>query len=212
MGLPDMFALLIGSLTLSTAVMVVLSRNAVYSAIYLLLTLLGVACEYVMLQAHFLAIIQVLVYAGAVVVLIVFVLMMMGFGREQLKGLQLSGPAVILALMFGSVLIAAGGGGVVRGKSLLGPPIPTYNKVLAKSAPDAKVKNSLKTSPKSAKVTQKRVEYGTIEAVGQNLISHNVVPFEVISILLLMAIVGVIMLLRGEELEPSTTQQSGGEK
>ncbi len=209
MGLPDMFALLIGSLTLSTAVMVVLSRNAVYSAIYLLLTLLGVACEYVMLQAHFLAIIQVLVYAGAVVVLIVFVLMMMGFGREQLRGLNLSGPAVLLSLMLGGIFIAAGGGGVLRGKTLLAPPVPTSQKMKA-TASTSSFKKNVKKSLKTEKMTSS--EYGTIQAVGKHLISYTVVPFEVISVLLLMAIVGVVMLLRGEQWDPSTTQQSGGDK
>lgn len=195
MGLHDLLALLIGSLTLATAVMVVLSRNPIYAAIYLLLTLLGVAAEYVLLSAHFLAIIQVLVYAGAVVVLIVFVLMMLGFGRDQIKGFHLSGPALILPLVMGAVLLAAGGVGLLQGKPLRAGPIA---KISVKAS-----------SAKKAGLKAKTQEFGSIDAVGRHLISHNLISFEVISVLLLMAIVGVIMLLRNREDEEAELGAAG---
>jgi len=184
MSLHDIFALLIGSLTLSTAVMVVFSRNAVYATIYLLLTLLGVACEFVLLQAHFLAIAQVLVYAGSIAVLMVFVMMMVGFGEEHLEGFEVPGGAIIMVFVFGGILVAAGGVGLVRGAPL------------RVEAPTS-VTSSVPTHQKNAK--QKKAQapvYGSIKVVGKHLITHGILAFEVIAVMLLMAIIGIMMLLR----------------
>lgn len=68
---------------LAAAVMVVVSRKLIHSALYLIVTLLAVAGIFIMLGAEFLAAVQVLVYAGSIVVLFVFVVMTVGFGRAS---------------------------------------------------------------------------------------------------------------------------------
>lgn len=214
MSLFDLFALLLASLTLSTAVMVVLSRHAIYAAFYLLLTLLGVAAEYALLNAHFVAVIQVLVYAGAVVVLIVFVLMMLGFGREQLKGFQFSGPAVFLPLLLGAVLIAAGGVGLFTGNPLRVKPLPSKHSV-TQAAREARRFSTAPPRQAPVQTLATREHYGSIQAVGKHLITHNILAFELISVLLLMAIGGVITLLRespdDDDLSDSTSSTPQGD-
>ncbi|HEX9549313.1 MAG TPA: NADH-quinone oxidoreductase subunit J, partial [Acidimicrobiales bacterium] len=65
------------------AVGVVLSRNPVHAALMLVLTLFGVAAEFINQQAHFLAAVQIIVYAGAIVILFLFVIMLLGVNREE---------------------------------------------------------------------------------------------------------------------------------
>ncbi|MDQ3342820.1 MAG: NADH-quinone oxidoreductase subunit J [Actinomycetota bacterium] len=75
-SVPDVFMLLVAALGGATAILVVVSRNVVHAALYLVVTLLSVAGAFLMLGAEFLAWSQVLVYVGAVVVLILFGLML----------------------------------------------------------------------------------------------------------------------------------------
>ncbi|MXZ15889.1 MAG: NADH-quinone oxidoreductase subunit J, partial [Acidimicrobiales bacterium] len=70
-----------GAACLVGAVGVVLSRNPVHAALMLVMTLFGIAVLFVALQAHFIAAVQVIVYAGAIVVLFLFVIMLLGVDR-----------------------------------------------------------------------------------------------------------------------------------
>jgi NADH-quinone oxidoreductase subunit J len=186
--------------------MVVLSKNAVHAAFYLLLTLLGVAAQYALLSAHFLAVVQILVYAGAVIALIVFVLMMMDIGSNKQKGLEISAFSVILPLLLGGVLIAAGGVGLIRGNPLriqaqLSPavsPQTAHTEHVADSTKQTQVLTTTKTDQ----------GFGSLSMLGKNLITHNLVAFEMVSILLLMAICGVIILLRNRRLPKSKPRMS----
>src|SRR3954465_15657391 len=95
-------------IVLGGALGVILSRNPVHSALMLVMTLFGVAVLFVSQQAHFLAAVQVIVYAGAIVVLFLFVIMLLGvdrsenLAREPLKGQRpialLAGVAVVASI------------------------------------------------------------------------------------------------------------------
>ncbi len=78
----------------ATALMVISSRNAVYSALYLIGTLFSLACIFLLLHAEFLAAVQVLVYAGAIMVLFLFVIMLLNVGGERRTPIKLKGQKV----------------------------------------------------------------------------------------------------------------------
>ena len=110
--------LISAAVILSGALGVIFSKNPVHSALFMVQTLFGVAVLFVLLEATFLAAIQVIVYAGAIVILFVFVITLLGVDRaEDLKVEPISGQrplAVVLgASIFGiilTVLIVAVGG------------------------------------------------------------------------------------------------------
>lgn len=100
-GQPALFAAL-ALVAIVTALAVVMHRNVVVQALFLVLHLLTIAGLYVLLGAYFLAAIQVLVYAGAILVLIVFVIMLLNLGKEP------GGPGLLslsLAVVFGTLLV-----------------------------------------------------------------------------------------------------------
>jgi NADH-quinone oxidoreductase subunit J len=107
---PDTITFVIGAVVIMAgAIGVVVSRNAVHAALSLVMTLLGVALLFIELQAEFLAVVQVIVYAGAIVVLFLFVIMFLGVDRreniaqEPLRG-QRPFALVCVAVALGGVL------------------------------------------------------------------------------------------------------------
>ncbi|NOY98552.1 MAG: NADH-quinone oxidoreductase subunit J [Chloroflexi bacterium] len=161
---------IVALVAITTALGMLLSRNAVYSALFLVLNFATVAVFYLLLAAPFIAITQVTVYAGAIMVLFLFVIMLLGADAlPESKVLPWQKPlAVTLALILAleSVYLlfirqtAAGGIG----------------------APNA--------------------EFGSPQAIGTMLFNQYLLPFEVTSILLLVAMVGAIVL---------TKKQKGGQ-
>ena len=79
----DFFFYFLAALTLGSGFMVVASKNAVNAAMFLIVTFAGIAALFILLGAYFLAILQILVYAGAVVVLFLFIIMLMDEGGEK---------------------------------------------------------------------------------------------------------------------------------
>jgi NADH-quinone oxidoreductase subunit J len=146
------------------AVAMLVSRNTVYSALFLVINFVAVAVLFLLLNAAFLAMVQVTVYAGAIMVLFLFVIMMLGpLQVETRPSLPWQGPvaiglAVALLLQFGFVLF--GRPGVEIG--------PAFN-------PE---------------------EFGSPASVGSLLFGQYLVPFEIVSVLLLAAMVGAIVLTR----------------
>jgi NADH-quinone oxidoreductase subunit J len=151
------------SIALVAAVMVVWSRHPVHSAIYLVLTFLCVAGIYILLQAEFIAAVQVLVYAGGIMVLFLFVIMLVNLSEEARSRMRLH--ATVSALIGLSVV-----GLILYVYALGGPGAPA-----AGAAPGAG---------------------GNLQAVGLALYRDYVLPFEVASILLLVAMIGAIVLAR----------------
>ncbi|HYF66143.1 MAG TPA: NADH-quinone oxidoreductase subunit J [Herpetosiphonaceae bacterium] len=147
----------------------VLSRNAVHSALFLILNFCGVAVLYLLLRAPFLAAVQVTVYAGAIMVLFLFVIMLLGVENVDV-GKEPFGWQKPVAALLGLVLLAEGGYVVYRGVALTEVPI----------------------SPAVA-------EIGAPTNLSAVLFSKYLLPFEVISILLLIAIVGTVVLTRRDQ-------------
>src|SRR5919108_5720938 len=92
-----------GALSVGGALGVVLSRNPVHSALMLVMTLFGVAVLFVEQQAHFLAAVQVIVYAGAIVVLFLFVIMLLGVDRSDDLGVEPLRGQRPLAVVLGAI-------------------------------------------------------------------------------------------------------------
>ncbi|MGH9062404.1 MAG: NADH-quinone oxidoreductase subunit J [Acidimicrobiales bacterium] len=147
---------------------VVLSRNPVHSALFLILTLFGVAVLFVEQDAQFLAAVQVIVYAGAIVVLFLFVIMLIGVDREERLAVEpLKGQRVIGALL----------GLLALAEVLLLARVswPTGAPAVAGSA----------SGP------------GTnVAKLGRSVFTTYLLPFEVTSVLLVIAVVGAVVLAR----------------
>jgi NADH-quinone oxidoreductase subunit J len=110
----DVFFYLFSTLTLAAALLVVTNRNAVTSAMFLIVTFLGMASLFVLLEAYFLAVIQVLVYAGAVVVLFLFIIMLLDVKGHTVRPRLFTFIASTIALCLLLVGLAAAlkGGGL----------------------------------------------------------------------------------------------------
>jgi NADH-quinone oxidoreductase subunit J len=149
---------------------VVVRTNPVHCALHLIMTLFGVAVLFVSLEANFLAAVQVIVYAGAVVVLFLFVIMLFGVDKaESLSVEPLKGQRV-LAAVFGVGVLAlvlislVGGSRVITGQQ-------SVSGALSDGEPD-------------------------INQLARNLFSDYVFAFEVTSVLLVIAVVGTVILAR----------------
>jgi NADH-quinone oxidoreductase subunit J len=148
------------------ALAVVSARNPVYSAMALIGCLLSVASIFALQSAHLMALLQVLVYAGAIMVLILFVLMLLNLSPRELGERRITGRRVTGAYLIGAVATLL----TVRLTKHLWAPASTLD-------PD----------------------FGTIEAVGTVLYTKYLLPFEMVSILLLAAIIGAAVLTRKEK-------------
>ncbi|HEX9782381.1 MAG TPA: NADH-quinone oxidoreductase subunit J [Opitutaceae bacterium] len=109
----DVFFYIFGTLTLTCAMLVMTNRNAVNAAMFLIVSFLGMAALFVLLEAYFLAMIQVLVYAGAVVVLFLFIIMLLdiqGGPRIRTKPLTaVAGLVSVSMLVLGIVWMVRAG-------------------------------------------------------------------------------------------------------
>jgi len=153
------------ALAVLAALNVIVQRTPVYSALSLIVVLCALAVVYLLLGAEFMAVIQVIVYAGAIMVLFIFVIMLLNAGREipsqRSRLAQWLGAPLVLALL-AEVLVA-----IWRQFPDTGGP--------AVAAFDA--------GP---------------EAIGHLLFRNYVLPFEVTSVLILVAILGAVVLARKE--------------
>jgi NADH-quinone oxidoreductase subunit J len=166
MSLPDLLFYLLAAMTLGCGLLVVanpFSRSPITSAMFLVLALLGLSGLFVLLHAFFLAAVQILVYAGAVMVLFLFVIMLLDVREEERRRISR------FALATG-VLLAGGMGGLLVW-SLGG--------------------NQLDSSP-PPELPSHAVDLGRL------LFTEYLLPFEMLSVLLLVAMVGVILLSRKE--------------
>jgi len=160
-----LFALL-GLVSILAALLTITSPAPVASALYLVVTLFSVAGLYVLLSAPFVAAIQIIVYAGAVLVLILFVIMLLNLRpiEEHVPAGWKAGGIAVAALILVSTFLA-----VMNGAS-------------------------------SAAVTAQLPEgYGKIGDIGNLLFSKYLYAFEVVSVLLLLAVVGAVALIRKQD-------------
>lgn len=161
-ALPDILFYAFAALTLGCGVLVIanpFSRNPVTSAMFLVLTIISMAGLFILLHAFFLAAVQIIVYAGAVMVLFLFVISMLDLKAEALRKIKFYGLFVGI-LSVGTIL-------ALFLKSLHATALNT-------------------NSPPTVE--------GDTAPLGKLLFSSYVLPFEVVSVLLLVAMIGVILL------------------
>lgn len=163
----DLIFLLCAIATLVGAITVVSQKNPVHSAVGLIGSFVAMAVLYLLLHAPFLAVIQVAVYAGAIVVLFLFVIMLLNLKPDEL-GTDPDGRvqrriaigSLLMFLMLGAAFTGAGAG----------------------------------SQPFSASPADPG--FGSTEAVGEVLMSKFILPFEVTSILIIVAIVAAVVLAK----------------
>lgn len=162
---------LFAGLAIGGAIGVVMAKSPVGSLLFMVTTLAAMAGTFVLLEAHFLAAIQIIVYAGAIMVLFMFVIMLLNLGHDYQRDVK-GGVFAILSL----VAISAIGG--LLGTRLLGDSI-VLPEAIGGMAIDAAL-----------------AEHGAVGAIAEPLYTTYVVPFEITGILLLVAIVGALVLAK----------------
>ena len=168
-GVGNVFFLVASIVALGGAAMTVASRSPIRSAVGLLITIIGIAALFLKLNAQFLAAVQLIVYAGAVVVLFVFVIMLLGpdagdgetgLARAKASRYIAGGFFTLLALATAHFVSHAGG--------------------------------------KPTRFPVAHLDHGSVEAIGSLLFKQDVIPFELATALLIVAVVGAIAVARGK--------------
>ncbi len=159
-------------IVLSGAVGVVASRNPVHSALFLIQTLFGVAVLFVLQEAHFLAAVQIVVYAGAIVILFLFVIMLLGVDTADDWSVEPIAGQRPLAVVVGAALL---GGGLAL-------------VVVASDALTGRITLSGERALNNG--------YTDIERIGRVLFTDYALSFEITAALLTVAVIGAVMLTR----------------
>ena len=166
--LPDILFYVFSALSVAGAVLVLVNRNPMTCAMSLVVSVLSLAILYLLLSAHFLAVAQMIVYAGAIVVLFIFVIMLLNLTDEELGRFRFSLFKTIGAFVAVATLLA------------VSPDIRVS--IPAPAAGDA-------GAPAG---------YGSTKAVGKLLFGEFLLPFELTSILILSAMVAGVVLAKRE--------------
>jgi NADH-quinone oxidoreductase subunit J len=153
-------------LTLFGGLGTIMSKNPVHSVIYLIVTFFSISAHYILLNAQFLAAVNIIVYAGAIMVLFLFVIMFLNLKEEEeeLKNNKTIAAAVVTALLMGGILI-----------------------VFLRRAGKESVDNLHFNS-----------QTGMVETLGKSLYGEYILPFELVSVLFLVAMAGAVMLAKRE--------------
>ncbi|WP_394759892.1 NADH-quinone oxidoreductase subunit J [Flavobacterium sp.] len=157
----------LSAITLATAFLTIISKNPIHSAIYLVICFFSVAGHYLLFNAQFLAIVHIIVYSGAIMVLFLFTIMLMNLNKEDEphKNIASKLAAVVSFGLVCFVMLA------VFIKAI--PKIETY-----------------RTSGQ---------DFQSIKVLGKVLLNEYMVPFEFASVLLLVAMMGVVLLSKKEK-------------
>jgi NADH-quinone oxidoreductase subunit J len=163
--LPILLFILFGGMAVGCAVSMVAQRNPFYSAVSLIGVFIALGCLYLLLSSPFIAAVQVIVYAGAIMVLVVFVIMLLNVEEEVRRPLRL---IYLIPIAIGLAAILIGETAFILtlgGSSAVNP--ETTNKTV-----------------------------GLTSSIGTGLFTEYLLPFEITSVLILMALVGAITLAR----------------
>jgi NADH-quinone oxidoreductase subunit J len=148
-------------LAVLSALMVVFSRNPIYSVLYLVITFFCVGGHYLLLSADFLFAVHIIVYAGAIMVLFLYVIMLLNLNKEEeSQGTPLMKFAAIISAGLLMIVIV----GALRGVEARNIPFDSHNGI------------------------------GFVKNLGKLLFNEFLLPFEIVSLLLLSAMVGAVML------------------
>ena len=162
---------------LVSALGVVINKSPIRSAMSLLVHIVSLSGLFLTLHAHLLAALQVLVYAGAVVVLFVFVIMMLGPGVQDPPTIRGLVARTVAAGMMGMLTL-----GVASSLTMLSPARPEIASCEPGMGPECR-------------------QFGGVDGFAGDLYDAGAVPFELISILLTVAVVGAIAVARGRSAE-----------
>ncbi len=160
-------------MTLGGGIITIGSRRPIRSAMGLLVTIFGIAGCYLLLSAQLLAAIQIIVYAGAVVILFIFVVMLLGSAATSPPDARSAVPRYLGAGVFLAGAIAA-------------------FVLVVRAAID-----QTETLPELSE------GFGTIESIGQEIFTTKLIPFELTGALLLVAVVGALAVARGKQPDPT---------
>lgn len=163
MSLEVTLFIVLGIAAIASAIVTITNRNPVFSAIALIFHFFMLAGLYLNLNAQFLAVLQILVYAGAIMVLVIFVIMLLNLGDEEKLKEKLN-IRKLTAYIFAFILIVQ----------------------------FAVIFTSKGFSPDG----HKGAHVGTVEMIGKDMFSNYLFPFEAISLLLLAAIIGSVILAK----------------
>jgi NADH-quinone oxidoreductase subunit J len=160
----QLFFYIFAAIAVISALGVITAKDPIHSAVFLIACLLQVAAVFILLRSPFLAVVQVFIYVGAVVVLFLFAVMMLDIGKERLKErihgqIKYAVPAVLVFFVLAGYLIL---------KGRLSAPIGKYG-------PSELAANT--------------------ETLGKLLYTQYIFSFEVVSVLLLVALIGAIVLV-----------------
>jgi NADH-quinone oxidoreductase subunit J len=167
MTVEQAFFFIFATAAIISAILMILQRNPIMSAIYMIANFFCIAALYLLLQAQFLAVMQIAVYAGAIIVLVVFVIMLLNLSEQESTISRSRGKKTLLAVVASGFLVEMiylfGSGGSAGGAYSQQGDTPSI---------------------------------GTIESIGRALFTRFLFPFEVISLILLAAIVGAVVLAK----------------
>ena len=156
------------------------ARRPIRSALGLLVTIVGISGCFLLLEAQFLAVVQVLVYAGAVVVLFLFVVMLLGSSATSPRDAKSAIPRYLGAAVFLAASVAA------------------FVLVFRLSQGGARILPAL------------AADYGSVEGLGAELFTKKIVPFELGGALLLVAVIGAMAVARGHHADPTRKSREPG--
>ncbi len=157
----------LAAITLATAFLTIYSKNPIHSAIYLVICFFSIAGHYLLFNAQFLALVHIIVYSGAIMILFLFTIMLMNLNKED----EVHKPritrlgAITVFIFLSAVLIAI----FINSKTIMG----TYE--------------------------SSGEDFQSIKKLGKILLNEYMVPFEYASILLLVAMIGVVLISKKEK-------------
>lgn len=169
MSISEILFWFLSVLALSSAIMVIVSKSPVHSILWLIVVFFAISGHYVLMNAQFLAVVNIIVYAGAIMVLFLFVVMLMNLNAD-------SEPPMKNNLIRAAAIISGSGLMLVIVAALKNSDQLALNQKLLGAG-----------------------EAGLIKGLGQQLFSTYVVPFELSSILFLSAMIGAVVIAKKEE-------------
>ncbi len=164
--LHDFILYLMCVLAIAGGVGLITNRNPIYCVLFLILNFFAIGGLYLTLQSEFLAVVQIIVYAGAIMVLFLFVIMLLNLSESDMEAMKFDwrrGMAFILGIGFlFEILVALGG---------------------------------IKQLP-AAFAAPLHFQYGKVETIGNELMTRYLFHFEIISVILLSALIGAIVIAK----------------
>jgi len=165
--LPELFFTYFAVAIVLSSIMLITRKNPIYAVLWMLILFIHIAALYLFLNAEFLAAIQIIIYAGAILVLFLFVIMLLNLKKEELeRRFQRNWvPGTFIGVVFILFFVLILGGITVF------PPLGKY----------------------TVEFIQSR---GSVMTVGEILYTRYLLPFEIVSLVLLVAIIGAVVLAK----------------